>query len=60
MTSQEAQDQIAQAIESLKQIRDTLGEQLVSPGIDLTTSDRETRRISELHDRVARAIQAYY
>lgn len=59
MTSHEAQDQIAAAMQSLKSVRDALGEQLAKPGIDMLAPDGETRRISDLHDRVARAIQAY-
>lgn len=59
MTSQEAHAQIKAALDKLISVRDALGEQLSAPGVDLLAPDGETRRISDLHDRVARAIQAY-
>ncbi|GGE62396.1 hypothetical protein [Actibacterium pelagium] len=59
MTLYEAQDQVSAAIKSLTAVRDALGQKLSKPGLDLQDPDNETRRLSDLHDRVARAIQAY-
>lgn len=60
MTSHEAQDQISAAMEQLKTLRDAIGAQLAKPGVDMASCDGETHRLSDLHDRLARAIQAYY
>ncbi len=59
MTSHEAQDQIREAMRSLKSVRDALGEQLSVAKTDMALAEGEMRRISDLHGRVARAIQAY-
>ena len=56
MTACEAHDEIAKAMDNLKSIRDALGAQLAKPGVEMSG---ETRQMSDLHDRVARAIQAY-
>lgn len=60
MTSLEAQDQITSAIENLKTVRDSVGEQLAQGPVSAQIAESEARRLLDLHDRVARAIQAYY
>ncbi|MGH1414945.1 MAG: hypothetical protein ACRBB0_15765 [Pelagimonas sp.] len=57
MTSYDANKQIAATIEKLTVLRNELGTQLCVPG---GCDDGERRRLSELHDRAARAIAAYH
>ena len=55
MTSHDAIVEINAAIDRLRAVRDTLGRQLV----DGSCQANEKRQMSELHDRVALAIEAY-
>lgn len=57
MTSQEAINRINAAIDSLREVRDTIGAELTSMP-DL--KDPEVRRLSVLHDRAANAVAAYH
>ena len=56
MTSQEAIDRITAAIDSLREVRDTIGAELARvPNM----KDPEVQRLSILHDRAALAVAAY-
>lgn len=56
MTLQEAQVEIIILMNRLRAIRDDLGQRLVEKRCD----EAESRRLSELHDRAAHAVSAYY
>ncbi|MGH1466248.1 MAG: hypothetical protein ACRBBQ_12905 [Cognatishimia sp.] len=58
MTSQEARQKLNQALELLKSVQDGLGGQICESEKS-GVHDVEARNITDLHDRAARAINAY-
>lgn len=57
MTSTNAQGAVGAAIKSLTAIRDEIGVALAQ---NTGRTDTEARRLTEIHDRVARTIVAYH
>lgn len=55
MTTREAITEVNAALDRLRAVRDDLGQQLA----ERTCQSSETKRMSDLHDRVALAIAAY-
>lgn len=55
MNSHDAITEINSAMDRLRAVRDDLGQQLA----ERTCQSSETKRMSDLHDRVALAIAAY-
>ncbi|OUS36428.1 hypothetical protein A9Q94_09295 [Rhodobacterales bacterium 56_14_T64] len=60
MNFNEAGEQISKAILSLTAVRDTLGKQLCGVDKRQPSSDPETRRLADLHDRASRVVTAYH
>ncbi|GAA6208352.1 hypothetical protein NBRC116601_16450 [Cognatishimia sp. WU-CL00825] len=60
MTSQDARHKLNQALDLLKSVQDGLGSQMCQTEKNGSAQEAESRNISDLHDRAARAINAYY
>ena len=58
MTPIEAQNKINAALAMLKEVRNDLGNALSGPA-RLSLEKQEAKRMTELHDRAANAINAY-
>jgi|ACQI01.1.fsa_nt_gi hypothetical protein len=59
MTLYEIQSKARETIAQLRVLRDDIGAILSDPGTQPGRSTDDTRRLSELHDRLANAISAY-
>ena len=59
MTPYEAQEKATRAIDALKALRDEFGDELAKCETS-SKPGKEVRQLSDLHDRLARAITAYY
>jgi hypothetical protein len=59
MTPYEAQEKATRAMDALKSLRDEFGDELANCQTSSKPS-KELRQMSDLHDRLARAITAYH